>query len=135
MHTAFVGLPEAHIELQFVERALIASTGELTLRTWSDLLMETHDAVVTHPFCGQDRWMDNHFAYATWALPGLIDDIHSKLAGHHSKYHGDRIDIAHVSTFTAAQLEGVEMDGNYSMTLWIVEPGGQSAQVRGIINT
>ena len=63
--------------------------------------------------------MDNHFAYATWALPGLIDDIHSKLAGHHTKYHGDRIDVAHVSTFTAAQLEGVEMDGNYSMTLWM----------------
>ena len=59
--TVFMHLEATHIEVQFVQRAVDSTFGEFTLEEYESLLMRTHDTVMTSPFCGQDRWMDNHF--------------------------------------------------------------------------
>ena len=59
--TVFMLLPGTHIELQFVQRPSGSTFGEFTLDVYEDLLAQTHRAVITSPYCGQDRWMDNHF--------------------------------------------------------------------------
>ena len=40
--------------------------------------MGTHD-VISSPYCGQDRWMDNVWAYSTYTIPGLMDRVFDNL--------------------------------------------------------
>ena len=58
-------LPDAHVEVQFVQRDSSSSTtmGDFTVQLYEQLMMETHDSIITSQYCGQDRWMDNHFGY------------------------------------------------------------------------
>lgn len=63
IRTIFMLLIGTHIELQFTQRAESATkANDFTVKKYIDLLMETHSAVITSQYCGQDRWMDNHFA-------------------------------------------------------------------------
>ena len=55
-------LQESTIEVMFVQRPDESTLGDFTVELYEDLLMETHDSIITSPYCGQDRWMDNHFA-------------------------------------------------------------------------
>ena len=66
-----MGLLDTHIEMQFIQRPVTATYGAFTLEKYENLLMETHETIIS-PFCGQDRWMDNHYAYSTWTIPGLM---------------------------------------------------------------
>ena len=63
--TIFIKLPETYIELQFTERPSALTFGDFTVERYEALLMETHDSIITNPYCGQDRWMDNHFEYVS----------------------------------------------------------------------
>ena len=62
--TVFIKLPETYIELQFTKRPSALTYGEFTVEQYERLLVETHDSIISSPFCGQDRWMDNHFAFS-----------------------------------------------------------------------
>jgi len=132
--TVFLSLPQTHIELQFISRPAASTFGDFTVETYEDLLEETHDSILLSPFCGTDRWMDNHYAYATWTIPGLLDSIHESLERRGTRYHAGKTDVEHVSVHTRAQLDEVGFTGNYTFGLWIIEPGGQSIQTGGIIN-
>ena len=59
--TIFFHLPETQIELQFTQRSPALTYGSFTVEQYESLLMETHDSIITSAYCGQDRWMDNHF--------------------------------------------------------------------------
>ena len=58
----FLQLPQTHIEIQFIQRPVASTYGDFTVETYEDLLEETHDSILLSPFCGTDRWMDNHYA-------------------------------------------------------------------------
>ena len=61
--TIFMKLPETSIEVQFTQRPSPLTFGDFTVEQYEDLLVQTHDTIITNPYCGQDRWMDNHFEY------------------------------------------------------------------------
>ena len=59
--TVFMHLFDTHIEIQFVQRPLTQTFGDFRLDQFTALLTETHESIISSPYCGQDRWMDNHF--------------------------------------------------------------------------
>jgi len=134
LHSVFIALPETHIELQFISRISSSTFGDFTLEVYEDLLMDTHSAILLSPYCGTDRWMDNHFAYATWTIPGLLDHIHERVEARGVHYHAGKSSVEHVSVHTRGQLDAVGFQGNWTFGLWVIEPGGQSVQTGGIIS-
>jgi len=61
--TVFMHLEASRIEVQFVQRAADSTFGDFTIEKFENLLMGTHDTIMTSPFCGQDRWFGNRFGY------------------------------------------------------------------------
>ena len=53
VRTIFMALPGTHIEIQFVQRPLDSTFGDFKLDQYEQLLMDTHDAIITSPYCGQ----------------------------------------------------------------------------------
>ncbi len=45
--------------------------GDLTVAKFEGVLMEMHQSIIVSPYCGQNRWMDNHFAYSVRNINGF----------------------------------------------------------------
>eukprot|EP01084_Bolivina_argentea_P038518 71233_1 len=107
--TIFMHLLDAHIEVQFVQRPLSETFGDFKLDKYENLLMETHESIMTSPYCGQDRWMDNHYAYSTWTIPGLMDKIYFNLNhyGKEIKYGVGKNVYEHTSVHTKYSLDSI----------------------------
>eukprot|EP01083_Nonionella_stella_P046674 124960_1 len=131
-------LQNTHIEMQFVQRPKSLTYGTFALDMYQDLLMETHETIITSPYCGQDRWMDTHFAFETYVIPGLMDQIFSNLNRNVIKYTVHKNTYEHVSTYIKHQLDEVYGDqgypGVYTFGLWVIEPTGQSIKIGGVIS-
>merc|ERR1719419_1050366 len=95
--------------------------------------METHDAVITSPYCGQDRWMDHHFAYSTWTIPGLLDSVYEAAKAHDVKFKITKNTAAHAPEHTKLLMEAMDYDGEYIFDLWLIEPTGLSLKMGGIV--
>jgi len=128
-------LEATHIEVQFVQRASDSTFGDFTLEQYESLLMRTHDTVMTSPFCGQDRWMDNHFGYSTWTVPGLTERIYFNLHSNDDiKYSVLKNKYESESMHIKAQLNAVGFEGQYTYGLRLIEPTGQVISVGGVIS-
>eukprot|EP01084_Bolivina_argentea_P038519 71234_1 len=132
--TIFMALINTHIEMQFIQRD--NTYGDFTLDKYENLLMETHTSIITNQYCGQDRWMDNHYAYSTWNVAGLMDKIYFNLNhyGKEIKYGVGKNVYEHTSVHTKYSLDSIGYAGEYTYGLWVVEPTGLSIQIGGIIN-
>ena len=113
-NAVFLTLPDSDIELQFVQRSPSDSldSASFDIAKYEELLVETHESIMTSPFCGQSRWMDNHFEYSTWTQPGLLDVIYLNLQQIGTLYHVTKSDTEHVSEHTRAALDGIGFEGN-----------------------
>merc|ERR1712083_306576 len=78
---------------------------------------ETHDSIVTNPYCGTDRWMDNAIVYSTWNVPGFMDRVHANLLE-------DDVIFKTIKN-------NVIYQGEFTFDLWLIEPGGQTLQLGG----
>eukprot|EP01083_Nonionella_stella_P221685 791754_1 len=76
---AFFAPLETQIEIQIIERPGDYTFGDFSLLQYENLLLEGHDYVITTPFCGIDRWLDNHYGFTTWTVSGYLDRILYKL--------------------------------------------------------
>lgn len=132
--TIFLQLPQTQIELQFTQRPASMTYGDMSLAKYEGLLLETHDSILTSPYCGQDRWMDNHFAFETYVIPGLMDDIYHKLLANNIKFTVHKNVKEHTSDYLKHQLDLIEYDGEYTFGLWIIAPNGQSIKMGGVIS-
>ena len=130
-HSVSLQLPDTQIELQFVQRS--QSFGDLTIDKFENLLKDTHSAVVSSPFCGQDRWMDNHFAYSTWTTPGRLDGIYSKLVEYEVIFKVDETPIVYASQHSKSQLESIGYEGTFTFAVWVIDPTGQTIQIGGTL--
>ena len=129
--TMFIALTNTLIELQFIERPHYYTTPDFTLKTFENILIETHETIVTSPYCGQDRWFDNHYAYSTWTINGLLDRILNRLNQRGITYRVSKSPYEHSSIYAQKNLDYYGYDCGYGMT--IVEPTGQTFQVGGYI--
>ena len=127
--TIFVAAPETQIELQFVERASSYTHGDLSLKQYEELLGETHSAVITTPFCGIDRWFDNHYGLTTWTHDGYMDRVLSKLKQRREKYRLYQIPFQHSDADGRVNLDELDKDSVY--ILFAFEPSGQAIQLMG----
>ena len=66
--TVFVQALDTQIEIQFVQRPEWYTAGDFSLATYEALLRGSHEEVITTPYCGIDRWFDNHFGFTTWTV-------------------------------------------------------------------
>jgi len=129
--TMFILLKDTAIELQFVERPNYYTTPDFTLKKFENMLIETHDTIITSPYCGQDRWFDNHYAYSTWTIPGLLDRVMAKLKDRGIVYRLFKSPYDHSSIYAKKNLDYYGVDSGYGMS--IVEPTGQTFQVGGYL--
>eukprot|EP01084_Bolivina_argentea_P297724 512967_1 len=83
---AFFAPLETQIEIQIIERPHDYTFGDFSLLQYENLLLEGHDYVITTPFCGIDRWLDNHYGFTTWTVSGYLDRILYKLQQRRQKY-------------------------------------------------
>merc|ERR1719361_2402027 len=108
--TIFMKLPETSIELQFTQRPSPLTFGDFTVNQYEDLLVETHGSIITNPYCGQDRWMDNHFELSTWTVPGLMDRIHNRLDERGITYRVSKNTVQTASLYTKSRLDEIGFD-------------------------
>eukprot|EP01084_Bolivina_argentea_P038520 71236_1 len=130
--TIFMALINTHIEMQFIQRD--NTYGDFTLDKYENLLMETHTSIITNQYCGQDRWMDNHFAYETYVIPGLFDRIYYNLKLNNIKFTVHKNTKEHVSNYIKHQLELINYNGQYTFGMWVIQPNGQSIKMGGVIS-
>ena len=85
-HVAFVRALDTQIELQFVQRPAWYTAGDFSLSEYESLLRGSHAEVITTPYCGIDRWFDNHFGFTTWTVCRCVLKDGSKFLGslHHA---------------------------------------------------
>merc|ERR1712217_603153 len=97
--------------------------------------MVTHNSVIASQYCGQDRWMDNHFAYSTWVIPGLMDEIYTNVNQYGIKHKVGKNSYEKASEHTKSQLDKIGFDEDLEFTngMWVIEPTGQSIKIGGII--
>jgi len=134
IRTIFMKLPETYIELQFTQRPSPLTYGHFTVQQLEELLVETHESIITDPYCGQDRWMDNHFEFTTWGTRGLMGRIHSNLKMEGVTYRVTKNPIERASVYTKSRLEQIGYDGDYVFGMWLVDPTGQTVQVGGVLS-
>jgi len=120
--------------VMFVQGPDESTLGDFTVELYEELLMETHDSIITSPYCGQDRWMDNHFAYSTWTVPGLLDDIYEAAKKHDIKFKITKNTAAHAPEHTKLLMEAMDYHGEYIFDMWMIEPTGQSLKMGGIVS-
>ena len=121
-----------HIELQFIERPWDYTSGTFWLPTYEGLLIETHQSIVTSPFCGIDRWMDNHYGFSSWNTPGYFERVLDKLTEKGMKYRIYKSLIEHASDGSKNKLEDYNKTEAYMTFIW--EPTGQIIQMGGDID-
>ena len=94
--------------------------------------METHQSIVTSPFCGIDRWMDNHYGFSSWNTPGYFERVLGKLTEKGMKYRIYKSLIEHASEGSRNKLEDYNKTEAYMTFIW--EPTGQTIQLGGDID-
>eukprot|EP01084_Bolivina_argentea_P197901 339031_1 len=128
--TAFLIAGDTKIELQFSERESWYTAGDFTLRQYELLLIETHDEVITTPFCGIDRWFDNHYGFDTWSNYGYLDRIIERLnVRNKQKYRVYKTPYEHSSPHGKIELDKYGADATY--IFFVFEPSGQTIQMMG----
>ena len=132
--TIFLQLPQTQIEIAFTQRPPSLTYGDMALAKYENLLLETHDSIISSPFCGQDRWMDNHFAFETYVIPGLLDAIFANLVKYNIKFTVHKNVREHTSDYIKHQLDLIAYTGEYTFGLWLIEPSGQSIKLGGVIS-
>ena len=121
---------DTQIEIQFYERPIYYTAGDFDLQQYEQLLIETHDQVITTPFCGIDRWFDNHFGFTTWSVDGYLDRIVNKLnIRNKQKYRIYQSTYEHSSPDGKANLDKYGKKTVY--IFFIFEPSGQTIQMMG----
>ena len=65
VHYAFLQPVNDRMEIKFVQRPVDYTYGKFTTELYKNLLVSTHNDVITSPVCGLDRWFDNHYGYGT----------------------------------------------------------------------
>lgn len=133
MRSVVIALQQSHIEVQFTQRPSESTFGDFSVADMEALLMETHESVITNEYCGQDRWMDNHFAYSTWTVPGLLDTIHANLKAHGHKFKITKNTAAHAPSHTKQLLEEMGYEGEWIFDFWVIVPNGQSMKMGGVV--
>ena len=128
----FLALQNTKIELQFVERPNYYTTSDFSLIDYENMLKETHDTIITSPYCGVDRHLDNHYAYSTWTVDGLMDRIKYRLDENKLTYRIWKAPYDKSSYSARANLEAYGKDVAFGITA--IEPTGQSISIGGYIN-
>lgn len=131
--SVFIALQQSHIEVQFTSRPTESTFGDFSVAEMEALLMETHESIITNEYCGQDRWMDNHFAYSTWTVPGLLDTIHANLKAHDIKFKITKNSAAHAPEHTKMLMEAQGYEGDWVFDFWVIVPNGQSMKMGGVV--
>lgn len=65
--------------------------------------------VISSPYCGIDRWFDNHYGMTTWTVDGYLDRILEKLKDRNMKYRIYQTPYEHASTAGKANLGLVDV--------------------------
>merc|ERR1719361_74910 len=78
--------------------------------------------------------MDTHFAYSTYTMPGLMDQIFSNLNRYNLKFKVGKQKARHASDHTKQQLDLVGYSGEYTNGLWVIEPTGQTLKIGGVLS-
>eukprot|EP01084_Bolivina_argentea_P197898 339026_1 len=130
--TMFILLQSTQIELQFVQRPTYYTTNDFSLEIYENMLLETHATIITSPYCGVDRWFDNHFGYSSFTVPGLMDRIMFKLNSKKIVYKLLKSEYDHSSISAKENLDFYGYDTAYSLS--VVEPTGQTLDIGGYIN-
>eukprot|EP01083_Nonionella_stella_P154853 499466_1 len=126
---AFFGVLETQIEILIVQRPTYYTFGAFSLSQYEALLLEGHDSIITTPYCGIDRWFDNHFGVTTWTVPGYLDRILSRIRQRQLKYRIYRETKEHTTPTAKQHLADLGLDQLY--IFFIFEPSGQTIQLMG----
>merc|ERR1719361_487938 len=78
--------------------------------------------------------MDTHFAYSTYTMPGLMDQIFSNLNRYNLKFKVGKQKARHASDHTKQQLDLVGYSGEYTNGLWVIEPTGTTLKIGGVLS-
>eukprot|EP00484_Ammonia_sp_Unknown_P005191 CAMPEP_0197077816 /NCGR_PEP_ID=MMETSP1384-20130603/212805_1 /TAXON_ID=29189 /ORGANISM="Ammonia sp." /LENGTH=617 /DNA_ID=CAMNT_0042516681 /DNA_START=38 /DNA_END=1890 /DNA_ORIENTATION=- len=136
---AFVQIPSAFIEIQFVQRPADYTYGAFTIERLKNALVDTHNDRITSVYCGIDRWFDNHYGYDATMFsdedPGYLDRVYKHMVEHDLKkrvyyidhqrdegpwFDSDEFDIDTVDLY----------DLEYK--LYAFDPNGQTVQMIGM---
>lgn len=94
--------PGATVEICYTQRAVDATKGSFTVSKFEDMLNTVHKNILgSTPFCGQDKWWDNHYAIDTQSADEkkIIDYINQNSPYHHcttSGFFGQKTTLAAV---------------------------------------
>ena len=132
---AFIQPINDFIEFEYIQRPIDYTYGEFTTELYKNLLINTHNDIISTPFCGLDRWFDNHYGFNTLkfaedsASYDYMDRVLDKLIERQLKYR------LYYTPYEDESPEGKYWMSIYGFnamyTLYVFDMNGQTIQMIG----
>eukprot|EP00483_Globobulimina_turgida_P007114 UN07128 len=94
--------------------------------------METHSSIIINPYCGIDRWFDNHYGYNAYSIDGFMDKMIINLKKKNMIYRLYKLSYEHSSVLMKKELSFYGYSTQYGAI--VIDPAGQTIEVNGYIS-
>eukprot|EP01084_Bolivina_argentea_P270202 459395_1 len=124
------------IEILYIQRPIEYTYGSFTTAIYSNLLLDTHNDVITDAYCGLDRYFDNHYGYDTsifFAHKNFINYNYMDRVFFNIINNGYKYRLYWTSYIMYTEYEDINDRYDAMYKLFVFDRNGQSIQMIGYL--